>query len=124
MQTIRSTGIGINYERYDYAIAPVWFEARFNLLDKSITPFAAGHVGYGVSMTDDFSAWYSELGGFHAGARIGLQKYFTANTGFSASIGYKHQQTKVTQHNDWNEFNFTEYNFFHSLELRIGFIFQ
>lgn len=124
-----SAGLGTGLEQYDdNGYLPLFAEGRFDLLDNKVTPFATIQAGYTLPIYNEFNQDEERVykGGVLAGANIGVRTYFSDKSGFTFSVGYKFQET--SRSNDWwwggGSSKSTVVNQYHSLEIRIGFLFR
>jgi hypothetical protein len=109
-------GVGIESLWWDGYI-PFFLNGRYNLLNKTATPFVDVIAGYEMP----FSNWEINKGGFTTGTKIGFTKYLANRIGFSTSIGYRFAYL-VEENNWWDDFRtIREIN---RIEVSVGFTFK
>ncbi len=105
-------GIGLESFRWD-GYVPIFVEGRYNLLNKSATPFVSAMAGYEMPVGN----WDSNKGGFSAGARIGFTKNLGNRIGLSTSVGYRFAY--LTEINTWWD-DFVTISEINRFEIRLG----
>lgn len=123
-----SLGAGVGLENFEVALAPLFGEARFNLLKGSFSPFLAVKGGYALPMNNykDANDDWMYKGGPMFSSAIGIRNYFSSHMGMTVSLGYRYQQSSFTQYYWW----FSEgdksivHNYYNRFVFRIGFLFS
>lgn len=111
-------GFGLGLENFAWdGYIPVFAEGRYNLLNKSFTPFVSIMAGYEMPLSN----WDSNKGGFSTGARIGFTRYLGNHIGFSTSAGYRFAYLKEI--NQWWD-DFETIREINRFEIRLGLTFK
>jgi len=123
-----AAGVGVGFEKFDIALAPVFGEGRYYVLKGRFSPFIALQGGYGIPLEnyrDQENEWINK-GGLMANANVGIRNYINSNIGFVVSAGFRHQQSISKQ--DWWWFSENDYSSivhqYNRFVFRIGFLFN
>ncbi len=119
--------IGLGIERYYSAqYMPIFFDFRYNVLNRKTTPFVSVSSGYLQPLVSN-SYYSNNKGGFTGGAKIGVSHFFSEHVGLETSLGYRY--SKVERQDIYYAWDLiynpytTEYNM-NRFELSVGLIFK
>ncbi|PKP51172.1 MAG: hypothetical protein CVT92_13450 [Bacteroidetes bacterium HGW-Bacteroidetes-1] len=128
------TGLGIGYEYYDYAIMPLFLDAKYFFKHDVISPFISLKIGYGIPLQKyDNENWYGDnydtYGGVLVSPELGVAFPVGSSDAFLVSIGYHHQQLSHDSYQyNWQNpedvYKRRVYTNFNRISLRIAFIFR
>lgn len=127
-------GLGIGFEYYEWAVMPIFADARYILKQEKVSPFGAIKLGYSfpVEKPTQYDNGYGGINDYYGGIQLnpelGLSIRTSKITSLLLSIGYHFQQLSYEEsYYNWWENNLatekkvtTDYN---RISFRIGLMF-
>lgn len=130
-----SAGLGIGFEYYDWAVLPIFADARYYLKNTKHSPFGAFKIGYSlpvekpVQYDNGYGGEEKYYGGIQINPEIGLRIRMGKISALLLSIGYHFQRLSYDEESYYNWWEnsqtavkrvTTDYN---RISFRIGFQF-
>lgn len=130
-----SAGLGIGFEYYEWAVLPIFADARYYLKQEKVSPFGAIKLGYSIPVEkptqydNGYGGKDKYYGGIQLNPEIGLRIRMGKVSSLLLSMGYHFQQLSHDEQSyyNWWENNIatekkitTEYN---RVSFRVGFQF-
>ncbi len=126
------TGLGIGLNTFgDYLTMPIYATVKGYILDRKVSPFYFGDVGYGFAWRNNNNSDYYQVsnlkGGYYWQLGMGYQVNFF-NSAFTMAIGYTNQDSQADYSYNpgyWggSGFDVSEKRLLRRVSLTVGFLF-